>query len=102
MVNQNLRKLLKIHLQEYHPCSSHKEASIMILISQEKQSEGLRHKEDHSLPGMKIYFMVIVFIVLTLDTRLQIARIIKEMFKQTVPMWSHVTLSVTNVITMDT
>jgi hypothetical protein len=24
MVNQNLRKLLKIHLQEYHPCSSHK------------------------------------------------------------------------------
>jgi hypothetical protein len=102
MVNQNLRKLLKIHLQEYHPCSSHKEASIMIMISQGKNSEGLRHKEDHSLPGMKIYFMVIVFIVLTLDIRLQIAGIIKEMFKQTMPMWSHVTLSVTNVITMDT
>jgi hypothetical protein len=77
MVNQNLRKLLKIHLQEYHPCSSHKEASIMIMISQGKNLERLRHKEDHSLPGMKIYFMVNVFIVLTLDIRLQIERIIK-------------------------
>ena len=102
MFNRNLRKILKIHLQEDHPCSSHKEASIMIMISQRKNSEGLRHKEDHSLPGMKIYFMVIVFIVLTLDIRLQIAGIIKEMFKQEVPMWPHVTLSVTNVITMDT
>jgi hypothetical protein len=74
MVNQNLRKLLKIHLQEYHPCSSHKEASIMIMISQIKNSKGLRHKEDHSLPGMKIYFMVIIFIVLNLDIRLQICR----------------------------
>jgi hypothetical protein len=74
----------------------------MIMISQRKNSEGLRHKEDDSLPGMKIYFMVIVFIVLTLDIRLQIVGIIKEMFKQTVTMWSHVTLSVTNVITMDT
>jgi hypothetical protein len=27
MVNHNLRKLLKIHLQEYHPCSRHKESS---------------------------------------------------------------------------
>jgi hypothetical protein len=26
MVNQNLRKLLKIHLQEDDPCSTHKEA----------------------------------------------------------------------------
>jgi hypothetical protein len=50
----------------------------------------------------EFFFMVIVFIVLTLDVRLQIAVIIKEMFKQIVPMWSHVTLSVTNVITMDT
>ena len=74
----------------------------MIMISKGKNSEGLRHKEDHSLLGMKIYFMVIFFIVLTLDIRLQIARIIKEMFKQTVPMWSHITLSVINVITMDT
>jgi hypothetical protein len=70
MVNQNLRKLLKIHLQEDHLCSSHKEASIMIMISQGKNLEGLHHKEDHSLPGMQIYFMVIVFIVLILDIRL--------------------------------
>jgi hypothetical protein len=69
MFNHNLRKLLKIHLQEDHPCSSHKESSIMIIISQRKNS-GLRHKEDHSLPSMQIYFMVIVFIVLTLDIRL--------------------------------
>jgi hypothetical protein len=102
MVNQNLRKILKIHLQEYHPCSIHKEASIMIMISQGKNLEGLRHKEDHSLPAMQIYIMVIVFIVLTLDISLQIAGIIKEMFKQEVPMCFHVTLSVTNVITMDT
>jgi hypothetical protein len=102
MVNQNLRKLLKIHLQEYHPCSSHKKDSIMIMISQRKNSEGLRHKEEHSLPGMEIYVMVIVFTVLTLDIRLQIAGIIKDIFKQTVHMWSHITLSVTNVITMDT
>jgi hypothetical protein len=53
----------------------------MIMISEIKNSKGLRHKEDHSLPGMKIYFMVIVFIVLTLDIRLQIAGIIKEIFK---------------------
>ena len=102
MVNQNLRKLLKIHLQEYHPCSSHKKDSIMIMISQRKNSKGVRHKEDHSLPGMKIYFMVIVFIVLILDIRLHIAGIIKEMFKKEMPMWPHVTFNVTNVITLDT
>jgi hypothetical protein len=96
------KKTIEYNLQEYHPCSSHKKDSIMIMISQRKNSEGLRHKEYHSLPGMKIYFMVIVLIVLTFDIRLQIVGIIKEMFKQTVPMWSHVTLSVTNVITMDT
>jgi hypothetical protein len=55
MVNQNLRKLLKIHLQEDHPCSSHKQASIMIMISQGKNSKGLHHKEDHSLLGMQMY-----------------------------------------------
>jgi hypothetical protein len=102
MVNHNLRKLIKIHLQEDHPCSSHKESSIMIMISQGRNSEGIHHKEDHSLPGMQIYFMVIVFIVLTLDIRLHIARIIKDMFKQKMPMCPHVTLNVTNVITMDT
>jgi hypothetical protein len=46
MVNHNLRKLLKIHLQEDHPCSSHKEASIMIMISQGKNSEGLPHNRS--------------------------------------------------------
>jgi hypothetical protein len=100
MVNQNLRKLLKIHLQEDHLCSGHKEASIMIMISQGRNSEGLIHKEYHSLLGMQIYFMLIVFILLILDIRLQIAGIIK-MFKQEIPMWPHVTLNVTNVITMD-
>jgi hypothetical protein len=53
-------------------------------------------------PRYEIYFMVIVFIVLILDIRLEIARIIKEMFKQEVHMCPHVTLNVTNVITMDT
>jgi hypothetical protein len=72
------------------------------MINQDKNSDGLRHKEVNSLLGMQIYFMVIVFIILTLDIRLQIAGIIKKMFKQEVPMWLHVTLSVTNVITMDT
>jgi hypothetical protein len=74
------------------------EASIMIMISQGKNSEGLHHKEDHSLLGMQISFMVIVFSVLILNIRLQIVGIIKEMFKQEVPMWLHVTLSVTNFI----
>jgi hypothetical protein len=62
-------------------------------------SEGLHHKEYHSLPGMQISFMVIVFIVLILEIRLQIAGIIK-MFKQEMPMWPNVALNVTNVITM--
>jgi hypothetical protein len=74
----------------------------MIMIRQGRNSEGLHHKEDHSLPGMQIFFMVLVCIVLILDIRLQIEGIIKEMFKQEIPMWPHVTLSVTNVITMDT
>jgi hypothetical protein len=102
MVNQNIRKLLKIHLQENHSCSIHKESSIMIMVNQGRNLEGLYHKEDHSLPGMQIYFMVIVFIVLILDIRLQIARIIKEMFKKEVHMWPHVTLNVKNVITINT
>jgi hypothetical protein len=102
MVNHNLRKLLKIHLQEDHPYSSHKEASIMIMISQGRNSEGLHLKEDHSLRGMQIYFMFIVFIVVILDINLQIAGIITEMFKQEVHMWPHITLNVTNVITIDT
>jgi chromosome segregation ATPase len=42
------------------------------------------------------------FIVLIWDIRLQIAWIIKEMFKKEMPMWLHITLNVTNVISMDT
>jgi hypothetical protein len=38
MVNQNLRKIIKIQLQEDHPCPSHKEASIMIMILQGRNS----------------------------------------------------------------
>jgi hypothetical protein len=59
----------------------------MIMISQGRNLEGLHHKEDHSLPGMQIFFMVIVFIVLILDIRLYIAGIIKEMFKQEMFIW---------------
>ena len=33
----------------------------MIMFSQGKHLEGLHHKEDHSLPRMQIYFMVIFF-----------------------------------------
>jgi hypothetical protein len=47
------------------------------MISQGKNSKGLQHKEDHSLLGMQISFMVIVFIVLSLDIRFQIAWIVK-------------------------
>jgi hypothetical protein len=46
MVNQNLRKLIKIHIQEFPPHSSQKETSIMII--QGKNSTGLHH----SLPSM--------------------------------------------------
>jgi hypothetical protein len=77
MVNQNLRKLLKIHPQEDHPRSSHKEASLMIMINQGINLEAINHKEYLSLPGMQVYFMVIVFIVLILDITLQIVGIIK-------------------------
>jgi len=59
MVNRNLRKILKIHLQKAYPCSSHKEASIMIMIKQGINSEGLDHKEDDSLPGKKSYFPIL-------------------------------------------
>jgi hypothetical protein len=58
--------------------SSIKEASIIvketiednIIISQGMNSQGLHHKEDHSLPGIKFYFMVIVLVAITLDINL--------------------------------
>jgi hypothetical protein len=53
-------------------------------------------------PRYENFFSVHCFIVLILDIRLQIARIEKEMFKQEMHMWPHITLNVTNVITMDT
>jgi hypothetical protein len=67
MVDKNQRKMsiIEIHLQEDLPHSSKKEASIMIMISQGNNSEGLHHKEDHSLAGMLIYFTVIILFVLT-------------------------------------
>jgi hypothetical protein len=46
IVNQNLRKLIKRHLQEDHPHSRHKEPSIMII--QGRNSTRLQH----SLLGM--------------------------------------------------
>ena len=38
-----------------------------IVINQGMNSEGLHHKEDHSLPDIQISFMVIVLILPTLD-----------------------------------
>jgi hypothetical protein len=46
--------------------------------------------------------MVIVFIVLTLDIRLQIAGLMKEIIRQEMLMWPHKILNVTNATTMDT
>jgi hypothetical protein len=44
--------MIEIHLQDDPPHSSHKEDSIMIMIIQGRNSEGLHHKEDYSLLGM--------------------------------------------------
>ena len=53
-------------------------------------------------PRYENFFSIHCFIILILDIRLQIARIEKEMFKQEIHMWPHITLNVTNFITMDT
>jgi chromosome segregation ATPase len=45
MVNQNLRKLIKIHLQEDPPHSSHKEASIMIMIQGRNSKDYTIHSQ---------------------------------------------------------
>jgi hypothetical protein len=56
-----------------------KEASIIVngkteeKISQGMNSEGLHHKEYHSLPRIKVYFMVIVLLVINLDIKMYIA-----------------------------
>jgi hypothetical protein len=41
-----------------------------IVIHKDRNSEGLHHKEYHSLLGIKIYFWVIVLHVLNLDIKL--------------------------------
>jgi hypothetical protein len=96
MVNNNKRRMriIEIHIQQNIPHSSNKEASIMmmqsteekIMINQGRNLEVLHHKKDHSLRGIKIYFMVIVLFVLTLDIRLYIAEHMEEMFIQEIPM----------------
>jgi hypothetical protein len=68
MVNKSPRG--RIPFQEYHLLSDNKEDSIMIMIIQGMNSKGIHHREDHLLPGIKVPFMVIVFIVLTLDINL--------------------------------
>jgi hypothetical protein len=62
MVSKNQRRMsiIEIHLQQDLPHSGGKEASTImkgstkekIIINQCKNSKGLDHKEDHSLPGM--------------------------------------------------
>jgi hypothetical protein len=67
-----------MHIKEDPPLSFIKEASIIvkettkekIVINQGINSEGLHQKEDCSLRGMKVSFMVIFLIVLTLDINL--------------------------------
>jgi hypothetical protein len=75
---------------------------VKILIIQGRIKEGLDHKENHSLPGMYIYFMVIIFIVLNLDIRLQIAGLMKEIRRQEMIIWPHKILNATNATTTDT
>jgi hypothetical protein len=45
-------------------------------------SEGLHHKEDHWFPGIKVFFLVIVLLVITLDIKLYISDHMEESFKQ--------------------
>jgi hypothetical protein len=41
-----------------------------IVISRGMYLEVLHHKEDHLIPGIKVYFLVIVLLVITLDIKL--------------------------------
>jgi hypothetical protein len=54
--------------RSFNHCEGNNKEKIM--INQGMSSEGLHHKEDHSLPGIKVSFMVIVLLVLTLDIKL--------------------------------
>jgi hypothetical protein len=53
-----------------------------IMINQGMNSEGLHDKEEHSVAGMKVSFMVIVLLALALDLKLQIVDLMEEMVKQ--------------------
>ena len=60
MVSKKQRRIIEIHIQQDLPRLGKKEYSTImkgsteekIMISQGRNSEGLHHKEDHSLPGM--------------------------------------------------
>jgi chromosome segregation ATPase len=52
MVNKSPRG--RIPFQEDHLLSDNKEDSTMIMINQGMNSEGLHHREDHLLPGIKV------------------------------------------------
>ena len=41
-----------------------------IMISKGMNEKGLHHKEDHWLPRIKVYFLAIVLLVITLDIKL--------------------------------
>jgi hypothetical protein len=64
--------------------------------------EGLHHKEDHLLPGIKVCFWVIILHVINLDIKLWIAERMEEMFKQEILMCPLKILNVTNATTMET
>jgi hypothetical protein len=60
IMNKRRMSIIEIHFQQYLPHSGNKEASTImkgsieekIMISQDKNSEGLNNKKDHPLPGM--------------------------------------------------
>jgi hypothetical protein len=68
MVNKSPRG--RIPFQEDHILLDNKEDSTMIVINQGMNSEELHHREDYLLPGIKVPFMVIIFIVLNLNIKL--------------------------------
>jgi hypothetical protein len=80
MVSKNQRRMsiINIHIQGDLPHSNKKESSLMmkesveekIVINQGMNLEELHRKEDHSLLGMKVSFMVIILFVLNLDISL--------------------------------
>jgi hypothetical protein len=41
-----------------------------ITIDEGMNSEGLHQKEDNFLPGIKVYFLVIILLIINLDIKL--------------------------------